>query len=79
MTFPERTEPRTILRSVKLRAPDETGRETMVRARAGRDLGDYTGYMGVGSPEWVREHGNKVHFEMAESIFGGIERERYRE
>lgn len=41
-------------------------------------VGDYSVYVGVGSAEWVADHGNKVPFEVAKLAFPGIEEARYR-
>jgi hypothetical protein len=44
-------------------------------------IGDYAAYCGIGTPEWVRDHGNKISFEEACCHFPGgqLEREKYRD
>ena len=43
------------------------------------DIDDYAAYYGVGSPEWVRDHGHKISFEEACIHFpGSLDAERYR-
>lgn len=85
---PELTKPHVILRTVKMRAPcffDPRievlyGADFMLRfVLVQGAIGDYTCYMGIGPAEFVRDHGNKVSFEMANAVFAGITRERYRE
>ena len=41
-------------------------------------IGDYACYEGVGSPEWVRDHGNKLTYDQARQCFVGLEERRYR-
>jgi len=42
-------------------------------------VGEYSCYNGIGSPEFVRRHGDKIPFEEAQVHFTGqLERERYR-
>lgn len=43
------------------------------------DIGDYAAYSGIGEPEWVARHGDKIGFEEAAVHFLGIKRENYRE
>lgn len=45
------------------------------------DVGDYACYVGHGTPEWVRDHGNKISFEEACCYFPGgqLEKEKYRD
>lgn len=42
-------------------------------------IGDYTVYLGVGSPEWVSDHGNKLAFADAVGLFPGLVEKKYRE
>jgi len=44
------------------------------------DIGDYSAYQGLGSKEYVADHGDKVSFEEACAHWPGgqLERERYR-
>ena len=44
-------------------------------------IGDYAAYVGIGSPDYVKQHGNKISFEEACIHFpmGQLERERYRD
>jgi hypothetical protein len=42
-------------------------------------IGDYTVYLGIGVPEWVADHGNKLAFEYAVGLFPGLDAKRYRE
>lgn len=42
-------------------------------------VGDYTVYLGVGSPGWVSDHGNKLAFEDAVGLFPGLDARKYRE
>ena len=39
---------------------------------------DYAAYMGIGSPEFVADAGNKVSFAMASAVFPGLDERRYR-
>lgn len=41
-------------------------------------IGDYTVYLGIGSPQWVADHGNKVGFEEALAVFPRLDARRYR-
>lgn len=41
-------------------------------------IGDYAAYQGMGSPEFVARHGDKLSFAEAQCHFHGIEREKYR-
>lgn len=45
------------------------------------EIGDYACYVGHGTPEWVRDHGDKIKFEEACCHFPGgqLKRELYRE
>lgn len=45
------------------------------------DIGDYAAYTGIGSPEWVAQHGDKISFDEACCHFPGgqLIREKYRE
>ena len=45
------------------------------------DIGDYAAYTGIGPPDWVARHGNKVSFEEACVHFPGgqLKRELYRD
>ena len=45
------------------------------------DIGDYTCYVGHGSPAWVALHGDKISFEEACCHFPGgqLVREKYRD
>lgn len=45
------------------------------------DIGDYAAYTGIGPPDWVARHGNKIAFEEACVHFPGgqLKRELYRE
>lgn len=46
----------------------------------GGAVGDYAAYMGSGSPEFVKVHGNKLRFEEACCHFPNeLEKERYRD
>lgn len=43
------------------------------------EIGDYACYVGVGLPEWVARHGDKISFEEACIHFPlGLKREKYR-
>lgn len=43
------------------------------------EIGDYAAYCGVGMPEWVAAHGDKISFEEACGHFPNqLEKERYR-
>lgn len=41
-------------------------------------IGDCAGYVGVGSPEWVAEHGNKLPVKAALAFFPSIDPRFYR-
>ncbi len=44
------------------------------------DIGDYACYVGIGDPEWVAKHGDKISFEEACCHFPyrQLKREKYR-
>ena len=43
-------------------------------------IGDYAVYVGVGSDEWIADHGDKLSFEEAYIHFPvGLERSKYRD
>jgi hypothetical protein len=43
-------------------------------------IGDYAAYAGIGSPEWVAKHGDKIRFEEAVIHFPqGLVKEKYRD
>ena len=44
------------------------------------DIGDYAAYCGIGTPDWVARHGDKISFEEACIHFPGgqLEEGRYR-
>lgn len=39
--------------------------------------GDYSAYVGMGSPGWVAKHGAKLSFDEASGLFPGVTSERY--
>lgn len=43
------------------------------------DIGDYAAYCGIGKPEWVADHGNKISFQEACLHFHDLKREKYRD
>jgi hypothetical protein len=43
------------------------------------EIGDYAAYIGLGSPEFVSRHGDKLCFEEAQIHFPAIRRDAYRE
>lgn len=41
-------------------------------------VGDYAAYEGIGNPEWIKEHGNKLTYDEARERFSGLGEKRYR-
>lgn len=61
--------------------PQEYPPETYVNVRVvlvGGAVGDYSAYIGSGSPEFIKRFGNKLSFEEASVHFLSLEKERYR-
>jgi hypothetical protein len=41
-------------------------------------IGDYACYAGIGTPDWVAKHGDKISFSEACLYFMDLEKEKYR-
>ena len=43
------------------------------------DIGDYAAYVGIGDPQWIAAHGNKISFKEAQVHFcDQLEKDKYR-
>lgn len=54
------------------------GRVPVLFVLVGGAVGDYVVYVGMGSPAWVSDHGNKLPLSLAMLAFPGIDPARYR-
>lgn len=74
------TDDKKILSINKRMYPDQHHRNIEITAvLVAGAIDDYAVYIGIGTPQWVAKHGNKISFDEACIHFPcGLEKEKYR-